>query len=273
MVSSNPHLAANYIVSNYQFAPPKVGIVLGSGLGALSASIDNKIVVPYSKLPGFPELSVKGHSGNLILGQLNGQSVVCLEGRSHSYERTSSYEEVKTYVRTLKLLGCEYFIATNASGSLQEEIGPGELMLIDDHINFQPGNPLVGANDDAFGPRFPPLDNAYDKKLKTIILEQAQLMDIQLHTGVYISVLGPCYETAAEIRAFKLLGADAVGMSTVPEVIVANHCGMKVAVIATITNHATGLATSSHDHENVLAMAHQAAETLCKLVHKTVGKL
>ena len=163
-------------------------------------------------------------------------------------------------------LGCDYFIATNASGSLREEVGPGELMLITDHINLQPSNPLIGPNDEEFGPRFYPLDNAYDQEMRRGLLTIAKKHAIALNEGVYISVLGPHYETAAEIRAFKILGADAVGMSTVPEVLVANHCGMKVAVIAMITNYATGLAKTSHNHDAVVKTASSAAIKLNTLL-------
>lgn len=246
---------------------PKLGIVLGSGLGSFADYLENKLIISYDELPGFPKLTVHGHGGNLILGYLEGVAIICLQGRAHSYEG-STHEAVKTYVRTLRLLGCEYFVATNASGSLCEDIGPGELMLIRDHINLQPGNPLTGPNDDEFGPRFFPLDNAYDQTTCEKLLQLAEKEKIKLHQGVYIAVLGPNYETAAEIRAFRILGADAVGMSTVPEVLLANHCGLKVAVIAIITNYATGLATTSHSHEAVVEMASQAGEKLTRLLRQ-----
>lgn len=213
---------------------------------------------------------MEGHGGVLVLGYLNGVGVICLQGRAHTYEGVENYETVKTYIRTLKILGCEYFIATNASGSLREEVGPGEIMLITNHINLQPSNPLIGPNDDEFGPRFYPLDNAYDKKMRSDLLAVAQKNSITLNQGVYISVLGPHYETAAEIRAFKILGADAVGMSTVPEVLVANHCGMKVAVIAMITNYATGLDHTSHSHEAVVKTAEGASAKLSTLIKQYI---
>lgn len=267
------HLAAEQIKNlNPSFAPD-IAIILGSGLGGFADELDNPVVIHYEDLPGFPKMTVHGHGGKLILGQWKGKDIVCLQGRAHTYEDIHNYETVKTYVRTLKLLGCTYFIATNASGSLREEVGPGELMLISDHINLQPSNPLIGANDDEFGPRFYPLDNAYDKTMQKELLGVAEKLSIQLNTGVYISVLGPHYETAAEIRAFKVLGADAVGMSTVPEVLVANHCGMKVAVIATITNYATGLTSISHNHDEVVKMASQAAINLNRLLKQYIQEL
>jgi xanthosine phosphorylase len=263
---SHAHQAAEYIKKLCPTRHPTIAIVLGSGLGQFALDLEDPIVIPYERLPGFPKVSVEGHGGNLILGNYGGKSIVCLQGRAHTYEGIDHYETVKTYVRTMKLLGCTHFIATNASGSLCEDVGPGALMLISDHINLQPSNPLVGPNDDAFGPRFYPLDNAYDKDMQEAFISSAAKHDIPLHRGVYLSVLGPHYETAAEIRAFKLMGADAVGMSTVPEVLVANHCGLKVAVIATITNYATGLTKISHSHEEVVKMAGIASISLNKLL-------
>lgn len=270
--TSNAHTAAEIIRNEKPGFKPLVGIVLGSGLGQVAENLEDSTILSYQDLPGFPASNVHGHSGQLVLGYHSGVPVVCLQGRSHSYEGAST-DIVKTYVRTLKLLGCEYFIATNASGSLREDVGPGELMLITDHINMQPTNPLVGPNDDDFGPRFYPLDNAYNHDLRKQFLSIAHDKAIALHQGVYISVLGPHYETAAEIKAFRILGADAVGMSTVPEVLVANHCGMKVAVIATITNYATGLSSSSHSHEAVVMMASQAAEKLTIILNEFISQL
>lgn len=266
------HQAAAQIQKRLPSFKPTIGIVLGSGLGSFAEQLEDAVSFSYDELPGFPKITVYGHGGNLVAGNLGSVGVVCLQGRSHTYEG-ASYETVKTYVRTLKLLGCNYFLATNASGSLREDVGPGELMLITDHINMQPGNPLIGPNDEAFGPRFFALDNAYDQGMRERFLRLAHKANISLHQGIYLSVLGPNYETAAEIRAFRIWGADAVGMSTVPEVLVANHCGMKVAVIATITNYATGLAHASHSHEAVVMMASQAAQKLNLLVKQFIVEL
>lgn len=269
---SSAHLSAKYIQERVPHITPKIGIVLGSGLGGFTQHIEQAEVINYQDLRGFPHVTVQGHGGKLVIGFLSGVPVVCLQGRAHSYEGDTS-ETVKTYVRTLKLLGCDYFIATNASGSLRPEVAPGELMLITDHINMQASNPLVGPNDDAFGPRFYPLNNAYDTQLQHLLLTSAKDEAINLHQGVYISVMGPHYETAAEIRAFQRLGADAVGMSTVPEVLVANHCGMKVAVVAAITNYATGLDSTIHSHESVLQTALLAGEKLDRLIKQFVIRL
>lgn len=270
---SNAYRAADFIKKLNPSFKPTVAVVLGSGLGQFADELTDSVRINYEELPGFPKLTVHGHGGNLILGYWNGMGVVCLQGRAHTYEGLENYDAVKTYVRTLKCLGCTYFIATNASGSLREDVGPGELMLISDHINLQPGNPLIGINDDEFGPRFYPLDNAYDKTMRQDLLSIAADNSIPLNEGVYISVLGPHYETAAEIRAFKLWGADAVGMSTVPEVLVANHCGMHVAVIATITNFATGLSKTPHNHNSVVTTAEHAAKKLNLLLKKYISGL
>jgi xanthosine phosphorylase len=272
MNSSSPHQAAAQIRARFPSFKPRIGIVLGSGLGGFADELNDKVSIPYQELPGFPHIAVHGHGGALVVGNLYGVDVICLQGRAHSYEGPS-HEAVKTYIRTLKLLGCDYFFAISACGSLREEVGPGELMLINDHINFQPGNPLMGPNDDEFGPRFFPVDNAYDEDTRRVLHHIAQAEDIALTEGVYISVSGPNYETAAEIRAFQRLGADAIGMSTVPEVLVATHCGMKVAVIAMITNHATGIAKTSHNHEAVVAMASQSSEQVRRLMRGFIKQL
>ena len=270
--NTSAHAAATYVKQQLPHFTPKIGIVLGSGLGGFAEQLDDVVFISYEKLPGFPKITVQGHGGTLALGYLSGVPVVCLQGRAHSYEG-NNHDIVKTYIRTLKLLGCDYFLATNASGSLREDVPPGELMLITDHINLQPGNPLVGPNDYAFGPRFLPLDDAYNPSMRERLLNIAHQENIKLHQGVYIAVLGPNYETAAEIRAFRMLGADAVGMSTVPEVLIAHHCGMKVAVIATITNFATGLNATSHSHESVVHTASQAVEKLNRLIKTFVTEL
>ena len=263
-ISHSADQAAALITMQYADYHPQVGIVLGSGLGGFVEYLERPVVIPYKELPGFPEASVHGHAGNLVLGTYAGVDVACLQGRAHYYEGDHS-ETVKTYVRTLQRLGCQYFIATNAVGSLNPEAKPGELMLITDHINFQGCNPLIGPNDDTFGPRFFPVDAAYNLSLREQFLSTASALHIPLHQGVYCAVLGPNYETAAEIRAFRLLGADVVGMSTVPEVLVAQHCGMKIAVISTITNFATGLNTTAHDHLEVVKVAAEGGKNLNKL--------
>lgn len=270
---TEPYIAANKIKQQFPDFTPEIGIILGSGLGGFAAELEDVQYISYHHLPGFQASSVVGHESNLALGYIHGVPVACLQGRSHPYEGDEAFASIKTYVRTLKLLGCKYLVATNASGSLREDVPPGELMVITDHINLQPKNPLTGPNDDEFGPRFLPLDNAYDAELINKLNYVAAQEKIAVHPGVYIAVAGPNYETSAEIRAFRTLGADAVGMSTVAEVLVARHCGLKVAVIATITNFATGLAVASHDHGNVLKTAASAANKLGRLIKGLVKEI
>lgn len=244
---------------------PKVGLILGSGLAALAEQITNPVSVPYQAIPGLQSGSVAGHASLLVMGYLNEVPVVCLRGRLHLYEGVP-YDSVRTLIRIVKKLGCGIFIVTAAAGSLQEEARPGELMMITDHINFQPGNPLAGANDESIGPRFLALEDAYDTGLQEIMIAAADKLNITLHQGVYISTLGPTFETPAEIRAFKTLGADAVGMSVVPEVIIARHCGMRVACVTAITNAAAGLSKEKLSHEGTLQFGEIAARKLVKLV-------
>lgn len=250
---------------------PHLGIVLGSGLGGFAQILENTTFIPYGQLPGFPETSVRGHEGQMVLGQLYGMDIVCLQGRAHRYEGDHADEAVKMYVRTLQQLGCEYFVAISACGSLRSDIAPGQLMVVEDHINFQGTNPLMGPNQDEFGPRFFPVDHTYDVEARRLLQKAAARIHLPLAQGVYIAVSGPNYETAAEIRAFQRLGADAVGMSTVPEVLVATHCGMKVMVIAVMTNYATGIATESHSHDAVVSTARDAGEHVNRLMREFIA--
>lgn len=220
---------------------PKIGIILGSGLGAISDQIENPVTIDYKDLPGFYVSDLAGHSKRMHLGMLKGVPVVCLEGRSHIYEGKEAIASLKTQIRTLKVIGCEILLTTNAVGSLRVEHGPGNLMVIEDHINFLFDNPLIGPNDDEFGERFVSMDNAYDKELREQILGTAKELDIPLNSGVFVATSGPTFETHAEIRMFKMLGGHAVGMSTVPETILARHCGLKVASVCAITNLGAGL--------------------------------
>jgi len=265
-------LAAEFIQGKKPNFTPKVGIVLGSGLGALADLIDEKTVLSYEDLPGFPVSTIPGHAGQLVLGYLNDVPVCCLKGRAHAYEGTSE-EKVKTLIRTLKVLGCEIYLATNAAGSLREEVGPGELVAITDHINFHPTNPLVGENEEEFGPRFVSMDAAYDPTLRETLHKIATKQNIHLHDGIYITTLGPIFETPAEIRAFKVLGADVVGMSTVPEVIVARHCDLRVVVVSAITNYAAGMRDERLSHEGTLHYAGLASDKMCNLISNFIKEL
>ncbi len=260
-----PQQAAAAIRARAPQLLPRVGLVLGSGLGPIAESVEQPVVIDYGDIPGFPRPAVEGHAGRLVLGRLGSVAVACLQGRVHPYEGIDG-APIRHYVRTLKLIGCDVLILTNAAGSLRRETGAGSLMLIADHINLQPFNPLTGPNDDEFGPRFPPLDEAYDPALRRLLRAAAAEAGVELPEGVYLACLGPSFETPAEIRAFGRLGADAVGMSTVPEVIVARHCGLRVAAISAITNLAVGLGDVPLSHEQTLQEAAKAAGKLRPLL-------
>jgi xanthosine phosphorylase len=251
---------------------PKVGLVLGSGLGGLADEVDAAARIDYARLPGFPEPGVEGHAGRLVVGRLAGIEVACLQGRVHLYEGHPA-SAVKPLVRTLRLLGCDTLIATNAAGALDLDAQPGSLMLVTDHINLQGQNPLVGPNDDDFGLRFPAMTRAYDPDLQQTIRTCAQQLGIALREGVYIALLGPSFETPAEIRAYARLGGNAVGMSTVPEVIVARHCGMRVGAISVLTNLGAGLADEELSHEQTLHFAAKAADGLKRLLKAVLATL
>lgn len=244
---------------------PKMGMILGSGLGAVSSQIENAIKIPYADLPCFSVSHVAGHASMLHLGMLKGVPVACLEGRSHTYEGGNSIEVLKTLIRTLKLIGCEMILTTNAVGSLREDMLPGSLMVVEDQINYMFSNPLIGKNDEEFGERFVSMENAYDKDLREKMLAVAKKHNIHLYKGVYLATSGPTFESPAEIRAFKVMGADTVGMSTVPETIIARHCGLKVVTVCAITNLAAGLSAEQLSHEQTLRGAKLAIENLAKL--------
>jgi len=242
-----------------------IGIVLGSGLGEFVEELACPVRFPYAELPGFVPPTVQGHAGVLVVGELKGVTVACLSGRVHLYEGHPA-RTTATLIRTLRLIGCHTLIVTNAAGALDPNACPGDLMLISDHINLQGQNPLVGPNDNDFGPRFPAMTHAYDPRLRWALHAQAETLGISLREGVYVSVLGPSFETPAEIQAFAHLGGDAVGMSTVAEVIVARHCGMRVAGISVLTNLAAGLCDETLDHELTLHTARRASARLSALL-------
>lgn len=251
---------------------PKIGMILGSGLSSLAEQISNPVSIPYQAIPGLHSGGVAGHASLLVLGHMGDVPVVCLRGRLHLYEGVA-YESIRNLVRIVKHLGCDKLLITCAAGSLREEVGPGELMMISDHINFHPGNPLVGPNDESVGPRFFAMEDAYDKGLQDLMEASAQRLHIPLAKGVYLSTLGPSFETPAEIRAFKMWGADAVGMSVVPEVLIARHCGLKVACVAAITNLAAGLSNEKISHEGTLHFGQHAAHKLTKLIPEFVKEV
>jgi xanthosine phosphorylase len=251
---------------------PRIGLILGSGLGEIAERIEDAAALDYGELPGFPRPSIDGHAGRLVLGRLGGTPVACLQGRVHLYEGVPA-GAVNVLPRTLKTLGCEILILTNAAGSLRVEIEPGTIALIEDHVNLLGQNPLAGSNDTVVGPRFPDMTEVYDRDLRERARAVAARLGIPLCAGVYLATLGPSFETPAEIRAFRALGAELVGMSTVPEAISARHCGLKVLGFSIVTNLAAGLAEGPLSHEETLARAAEAAERLRRLLEGLLEEL
>ncbi len=246
---------------------PTLGIILGSGLGGLVDVIGDKVTIPYDSIPHFPQSTVPGHAGNLVIGRIGSTTVVAMQGRFHYYEGFTM-DQVTYPVYVMKFLGIKSLIVTNACGGVNRSFTPGDLMLISDYISFMAPNPLIGHNDERFGPRFPDMTEAYSHRLMAKADAIADELGFSLQKGVYALFSGPCYETAAEIRAFAAMGADAVGMSTVPETIVANYLGLEVLGISCITNMATGIAEKKHSHEAVVRIANEAGGKLCALVEK-----
>jgi len=263
---------AGAVLAQRAAAPPRVGIVLGSGLGAVADAVDDAVIVPYEELPGFPRPTVAGHAGSAVLGQIGGVPVAVLQGRAHLYEG-GDVDLIRTPVRALRAAGAEILVLTNAAGSLRAEVTPGSLMAITDHINMTGANVLAGPNDDAIGPRFPSLRDAYDPDLRAQLHAAAGELRIGLADGVYLAVGGPSFETPAEISAFRALGADAVGMSTVHETIVARHCGLRVAAVSAITNLAEGMQDEPLSHQQTLRDAARAADDLAPLITRFVEGL
>ena len=261
------HAAARVIAERAPGFSPRLGLILGSGLGGLADALENATSIDYGDLPGFPEPGVAGHGGRLVLGRLGGLDVACFQGRRHVYEGGDP-GAMRAPVRALRHSGAVALLATNAAGSLRAENPPGSLMAISDHINMLGVNPLSGPNDDEIGPRFPSLRDAYDPSLRGVLRQCADELGIRLPEGVYLAAHGPSFETPAEIRAFRTLGADAVGMSTVPEVILARHCGLQVAAVSAITNLAEGMGGEQLSHEQTLRNADAAATDLSRLVER-----
>ncbi|WP_164682756.1 purine-nucleoside phosphorylase [Streptococcus hyointestinalis] len=248
---------------------PEFGLILGSGLVELAEEVENAVVLDYIDIPNWGRSTVVGHAGKLVYGDLAGRKVLALQGRFHFYEG-NPLEVVTFPVRVMKALVCECVLVTNAAGGIG--FGPGTLMAISDHINMTGQNPLIGENLDDFGPRFPDMSNAYTADYRKTALAVADKLGVKLDEGVYIGVTGPCYETPAETRAFKTLGADSVGMSTVPEVNVAAHSGPKVLGISAITNHAAGF-QSELNHEEVVAVTERIKEDFKTLVKAILAEL
>lgn len=244
---------------------PRSAVVAGSGLGCLADAVDDPVVIPYADLPGFPQPTVSGHAGRLLLGTLAGLPVAVMQGRAHGYEG-GGFGAMATAIRTLKAAGTEILFLTCAAGSLRPEVGPGRLVAISDHINLLGFSPLVGPNDDSAGPRFPDMTDAWDPALRALSAKAATDAGVRLAEGVYAAVPGPSFETPAEVRMLRLLGADLVGMSTAPECVLARHCGLKVAGVACVTNFGAGMAGAPVlSHEQTLAAAAAGGRDLARL--------
>ncbi|MGG0052351.1 purine nucleoside phosphorylase I, inosine and guanosine-specific [Bacillus atrophaeus] len=256
-----------------QHAPqsPKIGLILGSGLGILADEIEGAVKLKYEDIPDFPVSTVEGHVGQLVFGTLEGVSVVAMQGRFHFYEGYSM-DKVTFPVRVMKELGVEALIVTNAAGGINTAFRAGDLMIITDHINFMGTNPLIGPNEADFGVRFPDMSSAYDKDLSQLAEKMAQELQIPVQKGVYTAVTGPSYETPAEVRFLRTIGSDAVGMSTVPEVIVAKHAGLRVLGISCISNAAAGILDQPLSHDEVMEVTEKVKAGFLQLVKAVIAK-
>ena len=267
MIEKAVEFIKSKIKDNYE-----IGIILGSGLGNLGEKIANPEYVDYADIPDFPVSTAPGHVGRFVFGQLNGKNVMCMQGRIHLYE---GYEvsSVVMPIRVMKMMGVKTLIVTNAAGGINENFDVGDIMVISDHINFTGRNCLIGKNDDRFGVRFPDMSFGYSPELSKVAFNCAKRLNMKLQKGIYIGCTGPSYETPAEIRAFRIMGADAVGMSTVQEVIAANHCGIDVLGFSLISNKAAGLLGERLTEEEVLTIGRQKSEEMQTLITEIVGEI
>ena len=269
----NIKAAAAHIRQRTGDVSPKIGIILGSGLGKLGEQIEDPIVIPYREIPGFPISTAVGHKGNIICGKLGGKDVVAMQGRFHYYEGYPM-ETVTIGVRVMKLLGVEFLFVSNAAGGTNPDSNVGDLVIITDHINMMP-NPLIGPNLEEFGPRFPDMTCAYDLELQELAERMGIEMKVNLRKGVYFGVTGPTYETPAEVRFFHEVGGDLVGMSTVPEVIVARHCGIRVFGMSVVTNFSNifNVERNLNDGDDVVKQADIAADQMSELFKRMIEAL
>ncbi|QFT89497.1 Purine nucleoside phosphorylase 1 [Bacillus sp. THAF10] len=249
---------------------PEIGLILGSGLGVLAEEIQNPIVIPYTEIPEFPVSTVEGHAGQLVIGDLEGKTVIAMQGRFHFYEGYSM-DKVTFPVRVMKKLGVEKLIVTNAAGGVNESFEAGDLMILSDHINNMGTNPLIGPNNNELGARFPDMSEPYCKELRKLAKDVAEEIGLKVQEGVYVGNTGPSYETPAEVRMIRTLGGDAVGMSTVPEVIIARHSGMKVLGISCISNMAAGILDQPLTHDEVIETTEMVKANFLQFV-KTIVK-
>ncbi len=268
--------ATNYInrvlFENKYRGQPKIAIILGSGLGPLTSQVKIDVEIPYKSIPHFPVSTAPGHIGRLIFGKLQDKDVILLDGRFHFYEGYDGHD-IAVVLRSLKVLGISYLLQTNAAGGINKSFKAGDFMLITDHINLSGTNPLIGKNNSDFGPRFPDMSECYDPVLQQNARKAAQELGIDLKEGVYIWFMGPSYETPAEIRMARVLGADAVGMSTVPETILAVHAGLKVLAISVISNMAAGVTDEKLDENEVLVTANARRHLFAELMLRIISKI
>jgi purine-nucleoside phosphorylase len=260
--------AAQFLKEKYANTP-KIGLILGSGLGVLADEITNPVKIPYNGIPDFPVSTVEGHAGQLVFGTIQDIEVVAMQGRFHYYEGYS-FEKVTFPVRVMKELGVEILIVTNAAGGVNKSFEPGDLMIITDHINNMGSNPLIGPNDSRLGVRFPDMSEAYNKELRFLAKNIAEQLNMAIKEGVYVGNTGPTYETPAEVRMIRAFGGDAVGMSTVPEVIVARHAGIKVMGISCISNMAAGILDQPLNHEEVIETTEKVKANFLKYVKELI---
>ncbi|MDP4144817.1 MAG: purine-nucleoside phosphorylase [Bacillota bacterium] len=263
--------SVNFIKNKINFKP-EVGIILGSGLGNLAEQVENKVIIKYSEVPNLPTSTVKGHAGQFVFGKFKGKNIMMMQGRFHYYEGYDM-RNLSLPVYIMKYLGVENLIVTNAAGGVNTEFYPGDLMLIKDHINFAFSNPLIGKNDELVGPRFPDMSTAYSRQLIALAKKTASRLNIKIVEGTYFMMTGPSYETPAEIKMIRHLGGDAVGMSTVPEVIAARHCGLQVLGISCITNMAAGILDKPLNHEEVIETSLKVKDKFILLVSNIIESI
>jgi len=263
---------ATRIIRSRISVEPRIALVLGSGLGGFADDFDEAVAIPYEDIPGFVRSTAQGHAGRLVIGKVDSIPVVAMQGRVHYYEGYS-LEEVTFPVRVFNLLGIKTLVLTNAAGGINVQLTQGALMMISDHVNLMGVNPLRGPNDERFGPRFPDMSAVYSPELQELVIEEARAINVEVRRGVYGALSGPSYETPAEIHMLRNLGADAVGMSTVPEAIVARHMGIEVLGISCITNMAAGISDAPINHEEVMATGVRVRATFTELLQRVIGAI
>ena len=261
---------ANRIIRARTNVEPRIAIVLGSGLGGFADDFEEGVSIPYEDIPGFMRSTAQGHAGRLVIGKIDSVPVLAMQGRVHYYEGYS-LEEVTFPIRAFKLLGIKTLILTNAAGGINVELQQGALMVLSDHLNLMGANPLRGPNDERFGPRFPDMSAVYSPELQALVVEEAREIGVEVRRGIYGALAGPSYETPAEIVLLRNLGADAVGMSTVPEAIVARHMGLEVLGISCITNMAAGISDEPINHEEVMATGDRVRATFTELLRRVIS--